>query len=89
MQHLGHTLTFDGETVACIPAAMRDSALRNRDQAFRETYDNSVVIVTADASISPRDTVTYAGATRRVLDTAATGDGLQTILHLGKHFGSP
>ena len=89
MQHFGQTLTFGTASVACLPVAMRDNALRNRDQAFRDTYETSVAIVTADATISPRDTVTYAGATRRVLDTAQTGDGLQTILHLGKQYGSP
>ena len=87
MEHLGHTLVFDGVTYSCYPTSMRDTALRNRDQTFRETYAMSVAVVTADVTIAPRDTVTYAGTVRRVLDTGHTGDGLQTILHLGKRYG--
>jgi hypothetical protein len=88
MQHLGQSLTFGTTDFPCFPVAMRDSALRNRDQTFRAEYDTSVSIIGADVTIVGGDTVTFDGATKRVLDTQKTPDGLQTILHLGKQYGN-
>lgn len=87
MQHAGHSVTVAGATYDCIPASMRDTELKNRDQTFRDDYKASIAIVTDDVTIEIGDTVTYNGTVRRVLDTDSSGDGVQTVLHLGKRFG--
>ena len=87
MQHAGHTVTFEGVKYDCMPGSMRDNELKNRDETFRDDYKTSVAIIASDVTIATGEVVTYNGTVRRVLDTAETGDGVQTILHLGKRFG--
>ena len=89
MEHYGRTVVIGGVSVLCYPVAMRDNQLRNRDQTFRDEYETSLAIMAADASVDPRDTVTYEGTVRRVLDTSESPDGLQIVLHLGRQYGSP
>lgn len=87
MQHAGHAVTVNGMAYDCIPASMRDTELKNRDQTFRDDYKASIAIIPGDITVETGDTVTYNGTVRRVLDTAESGDGVQQVLHLGKQFG--
>lgn len=87
MQHAGHSVTVDGVSYDCIPASMRDTELKNRDQTFRDDYKVSIAIIDGDVTVEVGDTVTYKGTVRRVLDTGQSGDGVQLVLHLGKQYG--
>jgi len=89
MERNEQTVTVDGVSIPCYSVAMRDNQLRNRDQTFRDEYETSIVLLTDDATPDPKDTVTFLGSTRRVLDTSETPDGLQIVLHLGRKYGSP
>jgi len=87
MRHAGHKALVNNVWVDCIPASMRDTELRNRDQTFRDDYRASIAIINSSVSAEQGDRVTYQGAARRVLDTSVNGDGTQKVLHLGSEFG--
>jgi len=87
MEHLGNTVTFSGNSYPCFPVAMRESELRRRGPTFSKEYQDSIAVLNTDVTIITRNTVTWKGTARRVLDIKDTPDGLQRILHLGKQFG--
>lgn len=87
MQHAGHSVTVSGAAYDCIPASMRDNELKNRDQTFRDDYKVSIAVISDDVTLTNGDKVTYRGSTMRVLDTGKSGDGVQTVVHLGPEFG--